>query len=347
MYELLRTEDFNTYIIRHFQCDSDVDLDAILTDYATAEISKNALHAGWTAVVVGSGSDVSKPYVLDNTLANWSEIIPFPQIDALEEKVDRLEGKTTRLLYSGSTNPTASDIDTFVTGLGYTSPFEGIAVVVAGTYHIWHYYENDNIGWRDDGLDTITPFTNSVAGSILGSADDGKISANNDGTGSVNGWSNKLDKQTGVTTYNQLYRKNADGTQTMVDVYSAGNDPNTVVQRDSYGRINCANPGTGVGNGINAVNKQYADATYIAKQTGTSTYYQVYGKLADGSQGMQNATSATVNAAIVIRTGAGQINVPATPTDNTHAASKQYVDNKLTATLTQLSDGTYSLTFGV
>lgn len=191
MYELLRTEDFNTYIIRHFQCDSDTDLDAILTDYATTEVPKNALHAGWTAVVIGSGSDVSKPYVLDNTLANWSEIIPFPQIDALEEKVDRLEGKTTRLLYSGSANPTASDINTFVTGLGYTSPFEGIAVVVAGTYHIWHYYENGNIGWRDDGLDTITPFTNSVAGSILGSADDGKVSANNDGTGSVNGWSDK------------------------------------------------------------------------------------------------------------------------------------------------------------
>lgn len=107
------------------------------------------------------------------------------------EKIDRLEGKTTRLLYSASANPTASDINTFVTGLGYTSPFEGIAVVVAGTYHIWHYYENGGIGWRDDGLDTITPFTNSVAGSILGSSDDGKINANNDGTGSVNGWSDK------------------------------------------------------------------------------------------------------------------------------------------------------------
>ena len=103
------------------------------------------------------------------------------------EKIDRLEGKTTRILYAEKTNPTASEIGTFVDGLGYTSPYEGIAVVVAGTYHIWHYYENDNIGWRDDGVDTITPFTNQLAGSILGSTDDGKISANQDGTGSVNG----------------------------------------------------------------------------------------------------------------------------------------------------------------
>ena len=276
MYELLRTEDFNTYIIRHFQCDSDADLDAILTDYATTEIPKNALHAGWTAVVIGSGSDVSKPYVLDNTLANWSEIIPFPQIDVLEEKVDRLEGKTTRLLYSESANPTASDINTFVTGLGYTSPFEGIAVVVAGTYHIWHFYENGNIGWRDDGLDTITPFTNSVAGSILGSSDDGKISANNDGTGSVNGWGNKLDKQTGTTTYDKVYAKNADGTQGM---YNVG------VQR------------TG---GI-----------------------------------------------VPLRDTNGEIYVPDTPILDISAVPKKYVDNKLNATLTQLQDGTYSLTFGV
>ena len=276
MYKLLRTEDFNTYIIRHFQCDSDSDLATILSDYATVEIPKNALHAGWTAVVLGSGSDVSKPYVLDNALTGWAEIIPFPQIDALEEKVDRLEGKTTRLLYSGSANPTASDINTFVTGLGYTSPFEGIAVVVAGTYHIWHYYENDNIGWRDDGLDTITPFTNSVAGSILGSADDGKISANNDGTGSVNGWGDKLDKQTGATTYNQVYVKKPDGTQDMYDFDIAA--------------------------------------------TG----------------GM-----------LVLRNSDGEINVPATPSNASKATSKKYVDDKLTATLTQLQDGTYSLTFGV
>ena len=135
-----------------------------------------------------------------------------------------------------------------------------------------------------------------------------------------------LAKQTSVTTYNQLYRKNADGTQTLVDVYSAGNDPNTVVQRDSYGRINCANPGTGAGDGINAVNKQYADATYLAKDTTGSTYGKAYIKNTDGSQGMANLSSGIVNSALVVRTAAGQINVPAAPTDATHAASKAYVD---------------------
>lgn len=345
MYKLLRTEDFNTYIIRHFQCDSDSDLATILSDYATVEIPKNALHAGWTAVVLGSGSDVSKPYILDNALTGWAEIIPFPQIAALEEKVDRLEGKTTRLLYSGSTTPTASDINTFVTGLGYTSPFEGIAVVVAGTYHIWHYYENDNIGWRDDGLDTITPFTNSVAGSILGSSDDGKISANNDGTGSVNGWSNKLDKQTGVTTYKQAYVKDKNGTQEMVDINPTGSDAieNLLARYYTSGRLRVGDP---VDN-KDAVHKKYVDDGFIAKQTGETTYPKVYGKDADGSQSLVEYSSTVRNAALVQRSGLGQVAVPDTPTDNSHATSKIYVDNKLTATLTQLQDGTYSLTFGV
>lgn len=114
----------------------------------------------------------------------------YNSIQDLENRVGNLEGKTTRLLYTASTNPTASDINTFVTNLGYTSPFEGIAVVINETFHIWHYYENDNIGWKDDGLDTVSNFTNSNAGIILGSTQTGQIFAENDGTGSVNGWDN-------------------------------------------------------------------------------------------------------------------------------------------------------------
>ena len=112
----------------------------------------------------------------------------FSSLQDLEDRVGNLEGKTTRLLYTASTNPTANDINSFVTGLGYTLPFEGIAVVVDETFHIWHYYDNNGIGWRDDGVDTVSNFTNSTAGIILGSTDNGKVFAETDGTGSVNGW---------------------------------------------------------------------------------------------------------------------------------------------------------------
>ena len=71
MYRLLRTEDFNTYVIRHFQCDSLSDATTILSDYATPSIPKNAIHAGWTILVTESPV---KRYVLANDLTSWVEV---------------------------------------------------------------------------------------------------------------------------------------------------------------------------------------------------------------------------------------------------------------------------------
>lgn len=177
----------------------------------------------------------------------------------LQTRVGNLEGKTTRLLYTEKTNPTATEINTFVTGLGYTVPFDGIAVVIQGTYHIWHYYSNDNIGWRDDGQDTVSTFTNDIAGIIKGAGEtDGKVYAETDGTGSVYGWdalktqveenknnlankadvsslNSKLDIVTSTTAAKQVYVKNADGSQGMVDITITPAD-SSMMQRDASGR---------------------------------------------------------------------------------------------------------------
>lgn len=105
----------------------------------------------------------------------------------LNSKVATLENTTKRLLYKEKSDPSASDINTFVTSLGYQEPFAGIAVVVWDTKHIWYYYETN--GWIDDGVDVVSNFTNETAGVIKGSTEDGKIYAETTGIGSVNGWS--------------------------------------------------------------------------------------------------------------------------------------------------------------
>ena len=128
----------------------------------------------------------------DSTKSGIMSKSDYSTLHSLVTRVNTLEGKTTRLLYTDGGNPTAEEIKTFVEGEGYTSPFSGIAVVVAGTYHVWHYYENDNIGWRDDGVDTVNTFTNTAPGMIKGTATDGKVFAETDGTGSVYGWDNLL-----------------------------------------------------------------------------------------------------------------------------------------------------------
>lgn len=107
----------------------------------------------------------------------------------LQDRVQSLEGTTVRLLYTTKTNPTASEIEAFVRAQGYTdsTKWSGIGVVIDGTYHIWHYYSG-GVGWKDDGVDTVSQWTNTTLGIIKGSTTDGKIYAEDDGTGSVNGW---------------------------------------------------------------------------------------------------------------------------------------------------------------
>lgn len=105
----------------------------------------------------------------------------------LQSRVASLEGANTRLLYETSASPSASDINTFVTNLGYEAPFQGISVVVSQTQHIWRYYANTS-AWRDDGVDSVSNFTNTSPGLILGSTNDGQIYAETSGTGSVIGW---------------------------------------------------------------------------------------------------------------------------------------------------------------
>lgn len=162
--------------------------------------------------------------IADNDKSGLMSSQDVKTLNNLIERVSSIEGKTTRLLYSASQNPSASDINTFVTSLGYTSPFEGIAVVISGTYHIWHYYENNNIGWKDDGQDTVSNFTNSTAGIILGTNTDGKIYAESNGTGSVYGWSDLKNRVTNVESdVNSLQNNKANKTINAQYTLSAAN----------------------------------------------------------------------------------------------------------------------------
>lgn len=134
-------------------------------------------------------------------------------LNNLVTKVASMDGKTSRYIYTDSKNPTAEEIDAFARVYGNEEPYSGVAIVVDKTYHIWHYYENDDIGWKDDGADTVTQATNTTLGIVLGSTDDGKITIETDGTMSVVGWDTLVAKvnslQDTSTTRNEV--------QTMID----------------------------------------------------------------------------------------------------------------------------------
>lgn len=155
-----------------------------LIPYATKEYAdEKANEAGAAAVVSANGYTDTKATQTLNSAESYTD----GKVEIINTQIEQLEGRTARLLYTASTDPTALQINAFAISKGYSAPFQGVAVVVDVTYHIWHYY-TDGTGWKDDGLDTVITFTNSLQGVIKGSTDEGKVNANPDGTGNINGW---------------------------------------------------------------------------------------------------------------------------------------------------------------
>lgn len=214
-----------------------------INDSAESKIDKDVLSGAETAN--GVVTAVSENYVSDthvdemglrisvrnvSTGALISEtIIPFKlasvisrglmskedvaTLNSLVTKVASMDGRTSRYIYVDSKNPTAEEIDAFVRSYGNEAPYAGIAVVVDKTYHIWHYYENDDIGWKDDGSDTVTQATNTTFGIVLGSTVDGKIFVESDGTMSLVGYDALLSKVNSL----QDTSTTRDEVQTMID----------------------------------------------------------------------------------------------------------------------------------
>lgn len=220
----------------------------------------------------------------------------YNTIRNLVDRVENLEGKATRLLYTDKSDPTAEDINNFVVGLGYESPFEGIQVVVSDTNHIWRYYNNE-VSWKDDGLDTVQQFTNDLAGIIKGSTIDGRVYAESDGTGSVTGWSQLKNK---VTDNEVNIQQNIQD----IDNLELNSATKTELQSEIEARIQ-------------------ADETKVDKIT-TTTNTKAYVTTVDGQSSIDVLNNATANT-IPLRDSNGNIQV-GNAVNNGDAVNKAYVD---------------------
>lgn len=91
-----------------------------------------------------------------------------------------------------SATPTQAELTTaWETETGLSELINRASIYDVTNEKIWTYYTNDTTWHEADASATVTvsTFTNSAEGLIKGSATgDGKVFAENDGTGSVNGW---------------------------------------------------------------------------------------------------------------------------------------------------------------
>lgn len=88
-------------------------------------------------------------------------------------------------------SPTQAELTTaWENETGLTSLMNRAGIYDVTNSKIWTYYTNDNTWYAASNTSqvTVSTFTNSSEGLIKGSTNDGQVFAENDGTGSVNGW---------------------------------------------------------------------------------------------------------------------------------------------------------------
>lgn len=168
-------------------------LDESDVDSASIRIVKRSVENG--SVLLNETTSIKLASTASRGLMSKEQV---STLNDLTDRMQAMEGKASRYLYDAKTNPSASEIDTFVKSMGHTVPFTGIAVVVDETFHVWHYYENENIGWKDDGSDTVSKATNSSLGIVKGETSEGKVSVENDGTMSLVGYDTLKSKVTSI-----------------------------------------------------------------------------------------------------------------------------------------------------
>lgn len=136
----------------------------------------------------------------------------------------------------------------------------------------------------------------------------------------------KLDRNTTVTQYNQLYVKAADGGEGYINL-TKEQISDAAVQRRSSGGIAVPGPT----DGVEAVNLEYANNNYLKKLTDNFSNEVIITQKSNGSTDRLAFSTEAAAYNIVRRDSAGQIAVPLTPAALNQAASKKYVDDAIAA----------------
>lgn len=148
-----------------------------------------------------SSETLSMP-VASNTTAGVMNSTMYSQFVSMSDNITAILNGAVSI--SGlSANPTQAELTTaWETETGITGVINGAKINDPDNQKVWTYYTNTNTWYAatNTAQVTISQWTNSSQGTVLGSTNDGQIYAENDGTGSVNGWDTLTGRVTTLET---------------------------------------------------------------------------------------------------------------------------------------------------
>jgi hypothetical protein len=142
-----------------------------------------------------TGATSTKNVVLPVASSTQAGVMNSSTFDAITANTNNLNAiMNGAVAITGiSATPSQSDLTTaWLTGTGLPALINRASIYDVSNDKVWTYYTNDTT-WHaasNTSQVTINPFTNTSAGTIKGSVNDGQVFAETDGTGSVNGWDN-------------------------------------------------------------------------------------------------------------------------------------------------------------
>lgn len=140
-----------------------------------------------------SGTQTTKNIALPVASSTQAGVMNAATYDAITKNtqdIANLMGKVVAVT-GLSANPTQSELTTaWLAASGEQQLINGAGIYDVSNVKVWTYYENDTTwhGVDASGSVQVSTFTNVSEGLILGSVLEGQVFAENNGTGSVNGW---------------------------------------------------------------------------------------------------------------------------------------------------------------
>lgn len=129
--------------------------------------------------------------VASNTQAGVINGATYKTIYDTADALEAMEGAAVAVTGMSATADQAAVTAAWKQASGKDTVINGAKVLDVDNGKTWTYYSNTSTWYAQDNTNPtieINNFTNSAAGTILGSDVDGKVYAESDGTGSVKGW---------------------------------------------------------------------------------------------------------------------------------------------------------------